>query len=64
MILITHQSVRIERKDTMNTQLALAYGIVRGRAHSDQDQALLRDVELARRTHRKTRRVLRRAHTR
>jgi hypothetical protein len=48
----------------MNTQLHLAYGIVRGRAYSDQDQALLRDVELARRSQRKARRALRRAHTR
>lgn len=30
----------------MNTQLHLAYGIVAGRAWSDQDRAQLRTVEL------------------
>ncbi|MCW2768228.1 MAG: hypothetical protein JWO11_4187 [Nocardioides sp.] len=44
----------------MNTQLHLAYGIVQGRAHSDQDPALLRTVELARRGERRTRRAQRR----
>lgn len=44
----------------MNTQLHLAFGIVEARAHSDQDLALLRDVELARESDRRTRRALRR----
>lgn len=44
----------------MNTQLHLAYGIVEGRAHSDQDHALLRNVELARGTERRLRRPRRR----
>lgn len=43
----------------MNTQLHLAYGIVDGRAYSDQDRALLRNVELARQDARQTRRSLR-----
>jgi hypothetical protein len=46
----------------MNTQLHQAYGIVRGRAYSEQDRAQLRDIELARRSQRKTRRGLRRRH--
>lgn len=44
----------------MNTQLHLAYGIVRGRAYSDQDRAMLRDVELARQDERRARRMKRR----
>jgi len=32
----------------MNTQLHQAYGIVAGRAWTDQDRALVRDAELAR----------------
>ncbi len=43
----------------MNTQLALAFGIVDMRAHSDQDQALMRNVELARQDARRVRRSLR-----
>ena len=42
----------------MNTQLHLAYGIVDARAHSEQDQALLRNVALARETARAGRRSL------
>jgi hypothetical protein len=44
----------------MNTQLHLAYGIVAARAHSDQDPALLRTVELARQDERRARRSQRR----
>jgi hypothetical protein len=44
----------------MNTQLHLAFGIVEGRAHSDQELAQMRDVELARETERRARRSLRR----
>ncbi len=43
----------------MSTQLHLARGIVEGRAHSGQDLALLRTVELARQQERRTRRGLR-----
>lgn len=46
----------------MNTQLHLALGIIEGRAWSDQDQAMLRDVELARQTERRSRRTRRRFH--
>ncbi|MCW2791366.1 MAG: hypothetical protein JWO76_464, partial [Nocardioides sp.] len=50
-----------ERDDHfMNTQLHLAYGIVDGRAYSDQDRALLRNVELARQDERRQRRSRRR----
>jgi hypothetical protein len=45
---------------TMSTQLHLAFGIVEGRAHTDQDLALLRDLELARQSDRRARRALRR----
>lgn len=45
----------------MNTQLYLALGIMEGRAWSDQDQAILREVELARETTRRQRRAARRA---
>ena len=45
----------------MNTQLHLALGIMEGRAWSDQDQAILRDVELARQSARRERRAARRA---
>ena len=41
----------------MNTQLHLALGIIEARAWSDQDQAILRDVELARESDRKGRRA-------
>jgi hypothetical protein len=44
----------------MNTQLHLAYGIVDGRAYSDQEPALLRNVELARQDERRSRRSQRR----
>ena len=37
----------------MTTQLYLARGIVEGRVHTDQDLALVRTVELARRTQRR-----------
>ncbi len=40
----------------MNTHLHLALGIVEGRAWSDQDQALVRDLTLARETARRARR--------
>lgn len=43
----------------MNTQLALAFGIVDMRAHADQDQVLMRNVELARQDARRSRRLLR-----
>lgn len=43
----------------MTSQLHLAFGIVEGRAWSDQDQALLRDVELARKAERASRRAAR-----
>ena len=43
----------------MNTQLHLALGIVEGRAWSDQDFAVLRDLELARQTERRSRRTRR-----
>lgn len=45
----------------MIAQLHLANGIVEGRTWSDQDQALLRSVELARDTERRDRRRERRA---
>lgn len=48
----------------MNTQLHLAYGIVQGRAHSDQDRALLRTVELALQDERRARRAQRRHNAR
>jgi hypothetical protein len=41
---------------TMNAQLHLALGLIEGRAWTDQDQAILRDVELARETARQRRR--------
>jgi hypothetical protein len=40
----------------MNTQLHLARGIVDGRAHTDRDPVLLRNVELARKQSRRHRR--------
>ena len=43
----------------MYTQVALAAGIVNGRVHSDQDHALLRDVELAQQSERRARRASR-----
>ena len=44
----------------MSTQLHLAIGIVEGRAHSVQDRALLRTVQLARREQRRAARAARR----
>jgi hypothetical protein len=44
----------------MSTQLHLAYGIVEGRAHSTEDLALLRTVELARSEQRRAARAARR----
>ena len=40
----------------MNTQLHLARGIVEGRAHTDRDPVLMRDLELARKQPRRGRR--------
>jgi len=45
---------------SMTTQLYLARGIVEGRAHSDQDHALVRSVELARHQKRRDARTRRR----
>jgi hypothetical protein len=45
----------------MTTQLYLARGIVEGRVHTDQDHALVRNVELARSTERRLARARRRA---
>jgi hypothetical protein len=44
----------------MNMQLHEAFGIVEARAHSDQDLALLRDLQLVRGSDRKARRARRR----
>lgn len=44
----------------MTTQLYLARGIVEGRAHTDQDRATLRSVELVRKQQRRAARALRR----
>ncbi|NYD41929.1 hypothetical protein [Nocardioides panaciterrulae] len=44
----------------MDRELQIAYGIVEARAHSNQDLALVRDVKLARRDARRTRRLQRR----
>jgi hypothetical protein len=44
----------------MNRELQMAYGIVEARAHSDQDRALVRDLELARQDARRARRLQRR----
>jgi len=43
----------------MNTQLHLALGLVEGRAWSEQDQSILRDVALARESARRSRRTRR-----
>ena len=43
----------------MNSQLYLANGMIEGRVHPDRNPALLRDLELARRAARRTRRSLR-----
>lgn len=43
----------------MSSQVALAIGIANGRVHTDQDHAVLRSVELARRAERQARRVRR-----
>jgi hypothetical protein len=40
----------------MNTQLHLAFGLVEGRAWSDQDPSILREVALARQDARRARR--------
>ncbi len=44
----------------MNRELQMAYGIVEARAHSEQDLALVRDLQLARQDARRTRRLQRR----
>lgn len=44
----------------MSTQLYLARGIVEGRAHTDQDRATVRSVELVRQQQRRTARARRR----
>lgn len=51
------------RKDqiTMIMQMQLAYGIVEGRVHSFEDQAMLRTVRLARAEERRAARAARRA---
>jgi hypothetical protein len=46
----------------MTTQLHLALGLIEGRAWSDQDHVVLRDVELARQDARRARRSLRGKH--
>ncbi len=43
----------------MNTQLHLAFGLVAGKAWSDQDHAILRDFELARQGAHRARRTRR-----
>jgi hypothetical protein len=43
----------------MTTQLHLTYGIADRRAHADQEQVLLRNVELARQDARRARRAAR-----
>jgi hypothetical protein len=45
----------------MTTQLHLANSLVHARAHSAQDRALVRTVEIARREERRARRAARRA---
>jgi len=44
----------------MSTQLYLARGIVEGRAHTDQDRATVRSVELVRKQDRRAARARRR----
>ena len=44
----------------MTTQLLLAFSLVDARAHSVEDRALLRNVEIARRDERRARRAARR----
>lgn len=44
----------------MDRELQIAYGVVEARTHTDQDRALLRDLELARQEARWTRRLHRR----
>lgn len=44
----------------MTTQLHLAFRLVDARAHSAEDRALLRNVEIARREERRARRAARR----
>jgi hypothetical protein len=58
---VYHPASTAERiRNTMSTQLHLAYGIVEGRAFSTEDRALLRTVELARREQRRAARAARR----
>jgi hypothetical protein len=45
----------------MTTQLHLANSLVHARAHSGEDRALLRNVEIARSEERRARRAARRA---
>ena len=45
---------------SMTTQLHLAFSLVDARAHSAEDRALLRNVEIARREERRARRAARR----
>ncbi len=45
----------------MTTELHYAFSLVDARAHSAEDRALLRDVEIARREERRARRAARRA---
>jgi len=61
-LIITQKLTRTpgrEEESIMNTQVALAVGIVNGRIHSEQDHALLRSVELAQQGERRARRALR-----
>jgi hypothetical protein len=44
----------------MTAQLHLAFSLVDARAHSEEDRALLRNVEIARREERRARRAARR----
>jgi hypothetical protein len=44
----------------MTTQLHLANSLVHARAHSGEDRALLRNIEIARREERRARRAARR----
>jgi len=44
----------------MTTQLHLANSLVTSRAHSDEDRAMLRNVEIARSDERRARRAARR----
>ena len=44
----------------MTTELHLAFSLIDARAHSVEDRALLRDVQIARREERRARRAARR----